>query len=85
MILINLTSPKYPIWKNGSPSGEYKTIQANVNPNYIVSVTLYEGTGLHQGWFCSKVVVNEGSTSATYYDDRLPNLLTEIINNFKNK
>lgn len=81
MALIKLTSPNYPIWKNGSPTGKYKTIEANVNPKFIVSVTLYKGTMLHDGWLCSKVVVNEGLTTATYYDVRLPNLLTETINN----
>jgi hypothetical protein len=82
MKLFKLTSPLYPIWKNGSSTGEYQKIDSFINPAFIVSITKYKGSCLHEGWLCSKVVVNEGNSSASYYDERMPNDLSEAIEKF---
>ena len=80
MALIKLESPALPVWEDGRPTGEKKTTEAFINPQMVASITLYKGTNLHEGWLCSKVLINTGSCTETYYDVRLPNLLTEIIN-----
>lgn len=79
MKFIQLTSPKYPIWQHGMPTGITKAAEHFINPLFIVSISLYEGKNLHAGWYCSKVVVNEGGSTSTYYDVRLPNLLRETV------
>jgi len=83
MRLFELISPSYTVWENGSPTDQTKKDYAYINPNMIASITYYKGTGVWKDWLCSKVIVNCGSTTKTYYDERLPVLLTEAINNFK--
>jgi hypothetical protein len=70
-----------PIWKNGKPTGKNKTHKAIVNKTMIASITEYKGTCLHEGWNCSKIVINEGATTSIYYDERLPNILLLFIKN----
>jgi hypothetical protein len=78
--LIEVNTPLYPIWKNGSPTNRYKVITNYINPEMIVCIEPYTGTMLHEGWDCSKITVSDGLKSKIFYDQRQPKELFEIIN-----
>jgi len=79
---ISLTTPPYPIWIDGSPTGEFEEVTNIVNVNMIASIEPYVGTCLHSGWNCSLVQVNIGNTKKIYYDKRKPSELLDLIKTY---
>lgn len=80
LIFFKLETPSFDegYFKDMRESGKITSVYAIVNVSEISSIERYKGTLLHEGWDCSKVIMNTGKE---YIDKRQPDELSTEIKN----